>query len=91
MLGRYKYPRLQALVKAFADANGLDYRVSEEFELLKMNIDLYSRVAKLPAVPGTKGSRPIGTAVEQDRQCAVSVHFMILLSLSNPLLKFAAL
>ena len=32
------------MVKAFGEANGLDYRVTNEWELLKMNVDLYAKV-----------------------------------------------
>ena len=34
------------------------HRITDEWELLKMNIDLYKNVAALPAVPGAKASRP---------------------------------
>jgi len=57
---RYKYPRVQAQVKAFGAANNLEYRVTNEWELLKMNVDLYAKVAALPPVPGAKASRPDG-------------------------------
>ena len=67
--GRYKYPRIQAQVKAFGEANRLDYRVTNEWELLKMNVDLYAKVATLPPVAGAKGSRPEGPKTDITR-CA---------------------
>lgn len=55
---RYKYPRLVAQVKKFAEENKLDFRQTGEWELLKLNIDNYKRVATLEPAPGAKGSRP---------------------------------
>jgi len=55
---RYKYPALIPQVQQFADDNNLDFRVTGEWELLKMNIDVYKDVATRPAVPGAKASRP---------------------------------
>ncbi len=70
-VGRYKYPRVQAQVKAFGEANGLDYRVTNEWELLKMNVDLYAKVATLPPVVGAKGSRPDGPKTDITRSHAL--------------------
>jgi hypothetical protein len=56
-------------VKAFGAANGLDYRVTNEWELLKMNVDLYAKVATLPPVAGAKASRPDGPKTDITR-CA---------------------
>jgi hypothetical protein len=56
-------------VKAFGEANQLDYRVTNEWELLKMNVDLYAKVATLPPVAGAKGSRPEGPKTDITR-CA---------------------
>jgi len=55
---RYKYPALVPHVQKFADENKLEFRITPEFELLKMNIDLYRHVATLEPQPGAKGSRP---------------------------------
>lgn len=66
-MGRYKYPQVQAQVKAFGAANNLEYRVTNEWELLKMNVDLYAKVASLPPVPGAKASRPDGPKTDITR------------------------
>lgn len=55
---RYKYPALVPHVKKFAEDNNLEFRQTPEFELLKMNVDLYKKVALLEPQPGAKGSRP---------------------------------
>ena len=55
---RYKYPKLMPQVKAFAEENNLDFRITNEWELLKRNVDNYRRVATLEPEPGAKGSRP---------------------------------
>jgi len=55
---RYKYPKLVPLVKKFAEENNLDFRITNEWELLKLNVDNYKRVAQLEAQPGAMGSRP---------------------------------
>lgn len=54
---RYKYPALVPHVKKFAEENNLEFRITPEFELLKLNIDLYTNVAALPAAEGAKSSR----------------------------------
>jgi len=55
---RYKYPALMEAVENFGKENGLEYRITDEWTLLKMNIDIYKEVATLDAVPGAKASRP---------------------------------
>jgi len=45
-------------VKKFAEENNLDLRITGEWELLKLNVENYRRVAALEAAPGAKGSRP---------------------------------
>lgn len=57
---RSKYPELRTILQKFAKENNVPggYRESGEFEILKMNWDLYRRVAEADAVPGaplTKG------------------------------------
>jgi fatty acid desaturase len=57
---RSKYPQLRSRLMEFADANNIPggYRETGEFEILKMNWDLYKAVAEADAVPGappTKG------------------------------------
>lgn len=57
---RSKYPKLRTILQKFANDNNVPggYRESGEFEILKMNWDLYKRVAEADAVPGaplTKG------------------------------------
>eukprot|EP00293_Proteomonas_sulcata_P009796 CAMPEP_0184302924 /NCGR_PEP_ID=MMETSP1049-20130417/12779_1 /TAXON_ID=77928 /ORGANISM="Proteomonas sulcata, Strain CCMP704" /LENGTH=59 /DNA_ID=CAMNT_0026614325 /DNA_START=28 /DNA_END=207 /DNA_ORIENTATION=- len=54
---RYKYPALVPKVKEFAEENNLDFRITPEFELLKLNFDLYTDVGFLPAVEGAPSSR----------------------------------
>jgi hypothetical protein len=39
-------------VKKFAEENKLDFRQTGEWELLKLNIDNYKRVATLEPAPG---------------------------------------
>merc|ERR1711966_614486 len=55
---RYKYPALMPEVKKFAEENNLDLRITDEWELLKLNVDNYRRVALLEPQAGAKGSRP---------------------------------
>merc|ERR1712216_207516 len=55
---RYKYPALMPEVKRFAEENNLDLRITNEWELLKLNVDNYKRVALLEPQAGAKGSRP---------------------------------
>jgi hypothetical protein len=45
-------------VKKFAEENNLDLRITDEWELLKLNVDNYRRVALLEPQAGAKGSRP---------------------------------
>jgi len=49
---RYKYPALMPQVKKFAEDNNLDLRITDEWELLKLNVDNYRRVATLESEPG---------------------------------------
>ncbi|CAB9508157.1 Acyl-lipid (9-3)-desaturase [Seminavis robusta] len=51
---RAKYPALRNRLKKFAEDNEIPggYRESGEFEILKMNRDLYKKIAKSPAVDG---------------------------------------
>lgn len=57
---RSKYPALRNVLKKFAKDNKIPggYRESGEFEILKMNWDLYRKVAKedpVPNAPSTRG------------------------------------
>ena len=57
---RSKYPALRNILQDFAKKHNVEggYRESDEFEILKMNWELYKRVAEADAVPGaisTKG------------------------------------
>ena len=56
---RSKYPKLRKILMKFATDNKIPggYRESGEFEILKMNWDLYRRVAKADPVPGAPSSR----------------------------------
>jgi fatty acid desaturase len=56
---RSKYPLLRPILQKFATENNIPggYRESGEFEILKMNWDLYKKVAEADAVPGAPGSR----------------------------------
>lgn len=56
---RSKYPQLKTILQKFAIDNKIPggYRESGEFEILKMNWDLYRRVALAPAVVGAPSSR----------------------------------
>lgn len=56
---RSKYPMLRERLMQFAKDNNIPggYRESGEFEILKMNWDLYKRVAEADAVPGAPSSR----------------------------------
>lgn len=59
---RSKYPALREILMKFAEDNNIPggYRESGEFEILKMNWDLYKRVAEADAVPGAPYSRGHG-------------------------------
>ena len=61
---RSKYPALREILTKFAEDNINNipggYRESGEFEILKMNWDLYKRVAEADAVPGAPYSRGHG-------------------------------
>eukprot|EP00537_Pseudo-nitzschia_pungens_P006767 CAMPEP_0172372286 /NCGR_PEP_ID=MMETSP1060-20121228/46834_1 /TAXON_ID=37318 /ORGANISM="Pseudo-nitzschia pungens, Strain cf. cingulata" /LENGTH=499 /DNA_ID=CAMNT_0013098207 /DNA_START=285 /DNA_END=1784 /DNA_ORIENTATION=+ len=56
---RMNYPKLRPILQKFAKENNVPggYRESGEFEILKMNWDLYRRVAKADPVPGAPSSR----------------------------------
>jgi len=56
-LPRYKLAKVAPLVEAFAARNGLDYRRSDEFDLLLGNYRNYARVAGEAAVVGAPASR----------------------------------
>lgn len=59
---RSKYPKLRKILQNFAKDNNIPggYRESGEFEILKMNWDLYRRVAKADPVVGAPYSRGHG-------------------------------
>ena len=59
---RSKYPLLKPILTKFAEDNKIPggYRESGEFEILKMNWDLYKKVAEADAVPGAPYSRGHG-------------------------------
>lgn len=56
---RVKYPLLRERLIKFAEDNQIPggYRETGEFEILKMNWDLYKRVAEADAVPGAPSTR----------------------------------
>lgn len=56
---RSKYPQLRSILQKFASDNNVPggYRESGEFEILKMNWELYKRVAEADPVPGAPYSR----------------------------------
>lgn len=59
---RSKYPALRPILMKFAEDNNIPggYRESGEFEILKMNWDLYREVANADPVPGAPYSRGNG-------------------------------
>jgi len=59
---RSKYPLLKPILTKFAEENDIPggYRESGEFEILKMNWDLYKEVAEADPVPGARASRGNG-------------------------------
>mmetsp|Transcript_8793 Transcript_8793/g.19356 ORF Transcript_8793/g.19356 Transcript_8793/m.19356 type:complete len:380 (-) Transcript_8793:435-1574(-) len=59
---RSKYPLLKPILQKFADENNIPggYRESGEFEILKMNWELYKRVAEADPVVGSPSSRGDG-------------------------------
>lgn len=59
---RSKYPSLRPILMKFAEENKIPggYRESGEFEILKMNWDLYKDVAEADPVPGAPYSRGNG-------------------------------
>lgn len=56
---RYRYPELSKVVAAFAAEHQLEYRVTDEWKLLKQNIDLLERLAKAEPQPGNPDSTPV--------------------------------
>lgn len=56
---RNKYPLLKERLQKFAEENNVPggYRESGEFEILKMNWELYKRVAEADAIPGAPPTR----------------------------------
>jgi fatty acid desaturase len=56
---RSKYPKLRGILQKFAIEHNIPggYRESGEFEILKMNWDLYRRVANEPCVEGAPSTR----------------------------------
>lgn len=62
---RNRYPQLRKRLQEFAVENKVPggYRESGEFEILKMNWDLYRKVAEADAVPGAPATR--GTPKQQ--------------------------
>lgn len=56
---RNKYPALKKILVEFAETNNIPggYRETNEFEIIKMNWDLYKDVAALDAVPGAPSTR----------------------------------
>lgn len=59
---RSKYPLLKPILAKFAEENNVPggYRESGEFEILKMNWEVYKRVAEADPVPGAPCSRGNG-------------------------------
>ena len=58
---RHRYPQLKKRLQEFAVENNVPggYRESGEFEILKMNWDLYRRVAEADPVPGAPSTRGV--------------------------------
>jgi acyl-lipid Delta6-acetylenase / acyl-lipid (9-3)-desaturase len=58
---RSRYPALRERLIKFAEENNVPggYRESDEFEILKMNWQLYKRVAEVEAVPGAPSTRGV--------------------------------
>jgi fatty acid desaturase len=59
---RSKYPKLREILMKFAEENNVPggYRESGEFEILKMNWQLYKDVAEADPIPGRPSSRGNG-------------------------------
>jgi len=55
---RSKYPALSAVLKQFAKDNGIEYRVSDEFEIIRMNWETYRKHAFSQAVVGQRHYEP---------------------------------
>jgi len=56
---RYRYPELSKRLKAFADSNGLDYRVTDEWDLIKLNIETLKELSTLQPIEGNPDSTPV--------------------------------
>jgi fatty acid desaturase len=55
---RYKYPAVSKLLQKWAGENGLDYRISGEFEIIRQNIDLLKDLANAEPQEGNPDSTP---------------------------------
>ena len=51
---RSKYPALSKVIQNFALENGIEYRIMDEFEIIRKNWDMYRTVSTADAVPGTR-------------------------------------
>mmetsp|Transcript_11641 Transcript_11641/g.11675 ORF Transcript_11641/g.11675 Transcript_11641/m.11675 type:complete len:468 (-) Transcript_11641:297-1700(-) len=49
---RSKYPALSKILKKFAKENNIEYRVTDELDILKLNWEMYRDNAAKPAIPG---------------------------------------
>ena len=54
---RYKYPALVPVVKAFAAAHGLPYKVDGDLAILRRTVGMLKTMADAPAVEGAPSSR----------------------------------
>jgi fatty acid desaturase len=75
---RSKYPKLRGIMMAFSDRLKIPggYRESGEWEILKMNWNLYKKVAEAEAVPGappTKGRFGQMGAIQSTNSPAVTL------------------
>ncbi|CBJ31246.1 Fatty acid desaturase [Ectocarpus siliculosus] len=50
---RYKYRQLVPLVRKFAEENGIEYRATPQWEIIKDNLALLKRVGSSPVMPGS--------------------------------------
>ncbi|CAN0455758.1 unnamed protein product [Ectocarpus sp. 8 AP-2014] len=50
---RYKYRQLVPLVRKFAEENGIEYRATPQWEIIKDNMALLKRVGSSPVMPGS--------------------------------------
>lgn len=51
---RSKYPALAPIVKKFAEDNNVEYRITDEWDLIKMNIGTYAKMSSIPNSPTSK-------------------------------------